>query len=860
MTRRKADSGSQRQSQRMPLMPGPQALLFAVVAAAVACAASASMRSSGGGVRSLHAEPTTGAPAPVAAQTPECAAALAKDVIVVFSGPEEPYLRGEVRNLMPGHTIDVTPGTYTKLDLADPTQAACAASITSLSKAQSLLIWDNGSLGNSKPCLQASLPRGLVRPLGQIVVLGKPGKEQPGITSLDFLQSLQSVGGLSVYNMDGLKHLTGLEALYNITGDLIISENDALLDCAGLDALRAVGGDLLMNSNQNLLTLKGLSALESIGGQLLLKGNGYMMSADELSSLRRIGKEANLINNGNLQMTLPAGVAVGPSGTLTVSDGPAGDAGVLVIYGGDTPPSAADVFESVNTFQPPLPTFDITVRSCRFLHFSKPAVTEPDGTLKGNVVVYDTGNIPDLRAVLGGVTAITGALVVIGGWGVGLLPSAPGLANLDGCQGITSVGSLGLVATTQLRNLKELSSLTRILGNLVVSYNAQLKSLEGLGPEVQELGLVPSSGTVDLGAAITSLRGLRAAPGGPRYLNKIASELWIQDNAELETLSGLEGVAEVDWRIQILYNKKLTTLDALSRLTKAGGGLVIIGNKALTSLGALKSLTDVGISAHIMWNPVLRDVSGLAQLTAIRGDLVLAGNKALSSLAPLIALQQIGLNLCVSNTNITDLTGLDNLVSVGGLVSINENPELRSLKGLGALGVIGDNLQMHGNPRLASLAPLDSVLTSVGGGLYLLDNPQLASLGRLPATLTRLGAMVDVRNSGAVPATDIAVLRSKANKGLAAVLDTVELLPQTVATAGAQFVTSATVINATEAAAGAPVTGTIALTTAPSSPKPPSAKPAATVTQVSAGAIAPGGAVAPAAAVAPLGVASFEGN
>ncbi|GFH33750.1 uncharacterized protein HaLaN_33167, partial [Haematococcus lacustris] len=81
-------------------------------------------------------------------------------------------------------------------------------------------------------------------------------------------------------------------------------------------------------------------ALESIGGQLLLKGNGYMMSADELSSLRRIGKEANLINNGNLQMTLPSGVAVGPSGTLTVSDGPAGDAGVLVIYGGDTPPSA----------------------------------------------------------------------------------------------------------------------------------------------------------------------------------------------------------------------------------------------------------------------------------------------------------------------------------------------------------------------------------------------------------------------------------------------------------------------------------------------------------------------------------------
>jgi hypothetical protein len=62
--------------------------------------------------------------------------------------------------------------------------------------------------------------------------------------------------------------------------------------------------------------------LRTIGGQFLLKGNGYVMNLDALTSLRRINKTVTLMNNGNLRMTIPPGVAVGPDGKVDVSAQP----------------------------------------------------------------------------------------------------------------------------------------------------------------------------------------------------------------------------------------------------------------------------------------------------------------------------------------------------------------------------------------------------------------------------------------------------------------------------------------------------------------------------------------------------------
>src|SRR5690606_3301741 len=97
-----------------------------------------------------------------------------------------------------------------------------------------------------------------------------------------------------------------------------------------------------------------------------------------------------------------------------------------------------------------------------------------------------------------------------------------------------------------------------------------------------------------------------------------------------------------------------------------------------------------------------------------------------------------------SNPSLTNLDGLSNLQTIGGVLGIVSNPLLTNLNGLSNLQSVGDFL-LEGN---SSLINLDGVtnLQSVGNYLWIESNPSLTNLDGL-ISLQNIGNILIIRNN-----------------------------------------------------------------------------------------------------------------
>ena len=134
-------------------------------------------------------------------------------------------------------------------------------------------------------------------------------------------------------------------------------------------------------------------------------------------------------------------------------------------------------------------------------------------------------------------------------------------------------------------------------------------------------------------------------------------------------------------------------------------GSVEIDGSDITNLDSLHLITQIGEYFDIYSVPNLSDIDGLSSLTTVGSG-----------------------RLGIQGTALTDLSGLENLVSVPGL-RIEENPLLSSLEGLSSLTTAEEGLYIIGNPSLSDLNGLES-LTSIGQGgiLVIEENENLSSL------------------------------------------------------------------------------------------------------------------------------------
>ncbi|MEL7427694.1 MAG: hypothetical protein AAFN81_32180, partial [Bacteroidota bacterium] len=255
----------------------------------------------------------------------------------------------------------------------------------------------------------------------------------------------------------------------------------------------------------------------------------------------------------------------------------------------------------------------------------------------------------------------------------------------------------------------------------------------------------------DAASDITDISGLSV-------LSSVGESLTVGNNPKLASLHGLRGLQSIGIKLNVFGNDALNSLRGLDNITSIGENVMIYNNSQLTACAvesvcnrfAMSGVTNIffengegcdveSIKTNCANCPigdvVLRTQAEVDQFgrdfpncTAIFGNLTIGlerlseGNpringSGIENLDALSGLTTVVDSLKVwGNNELTALTGLDSLISVGGQLSIRFNsPNLKSLAGLENIGFIGDGLVVEGNLGLRALN-MDK-LTSIGGQL-----------------------------------------------------------------------------------------------------------------------------------------------
>lgn len=212
------------------------------------------------------------------------------------------------------------------------------------------------------------------------------------------------------------------------------------------------------------------------------------------------------------------------------------------------------------------------------------------GLTSGHLVLVG-GKMTDLR----GLTRLeTGKLHLLG---------QRELTSLRGLDALVSLDSLKIHAADALTTLSQLPPV--VVEALYVNDNPSLETLQGL-EHVKRARIVQITGN----NRITSLQGLDGLEEIYRRPNRF-SNLVVNDNGNLRSLSGLGAVRTIDGTLQIKSNflepteiggeeeSHLTSLIGLESLETVTGTLEVTANPALTSISPLRpdrggSLRNVG--------------------------------------------------------------------------------------------------------------------------------------------------------------------------------------------------------------------------------------------------------------------------
>ena len=224
----------------------------------------------------------------------------------------------------------------------------------------------------------------------------------------------------------------------------------------------------------------------------------------------------------------------------------------------------------------------------------------------------------------------------------------PLLRSIDGLDGLTTVGSLGIEISRNevLEELGHWPNLVSVAGDMVIWQNHHL-----LAPTLQDSGLGPP------------VRLIR--------VDNIGGFVSIEDNRRLNSLSGLASLQSIN------------------------GGLYILRNDALVDLsGGLESLSSVGGDFYVQGG--MQNYVGLDSLVSVSGSLIMHGQYDLMTAEGLGALVSIGKNFVVHlNPKLESLAELVSLETVGERVEIYGNPDLEHIDAmLDSLKAVGHYLKI----------------------------------------------------------------------------------------------------------------------------------------------------------------------
>ena len=225
------------------------------------------------------------------------------------------------------------------------------------------------------------------------------------------------------------------------------------------------------------------------------------------------------------------------------------------------------------------------------------------------------------------------------------------------------------------------------------------------------------------GSGITSLATLS-------NITSIGGDLNVTSNASLGTLDGLDGLTSVTGAVTVNSNGSLYSICDLQNVTTIGGDLVVASNAGLQNAECPWSLQSVGGNIRFEDNPSIWTLSYLGGLTTHNGSVTIHNSMDqfyFGEDAP-YALTEIGGDLVIEENGITNVDELNNLTSVGGSLTISGNNTLDDVDGLINLGSVGGILSVQSNATLGDCLGFVPLLgypngpDSVGGSVTFASN------------------------------------------------------------------------------------------------------------------------------------------
>ncbi len=582
----------------------------------------------------------------------------------------------------------------------------------------------------------------------------------PGFTAVE----LETVGGNLYLTNDSVTDYPGLNALTSVAGKFEIDYHDELQQITGFTNLTTVGGEFGIEENSKLQSVSGFTSLQGVGGLFEYYDNGQFAAGTgtvAFPALRTVGTDLEVTSNSGGMEELTIGTPGQEITIGTVTDGSVeitgnSDLTTVTLNGFVSIPvdlSLSWNFELVSADAPELQQIggslalwysSGTDRALSSL--SMPALTTLGGNLNASyTLLADLTGLDNLGTIGGNVT----------------IQYNDNLATLFGASGqLSSIGGfLKIYQDDALTDLTGLSNLESIGAELWIEYNDVLPSL----------------------AALSTLDSIGREDGGDKGL-------YIKDNPELESLTGLEELDTIAGDLEINDNDDplFTTLAPLAQIDADGIGnnLIIYSNDALEELTGLDNLAGAfpgGIEVYD--NPSLRNSGGAAGLealdaiTSVAGGVRVDDNDALENL-DFDALTSVDGNMHIDGNNVlSNLDDLDGLTTIGGTLTISNNTVLPDLgdgatTGFCDLASIGGGLNISDNGNLSNIDGLGNALLTIigsaqtpdgsGANLTIENNDSLASLGTVaPAglsTITEIRGSLIIDGNGDSAFTDLSDL------------------------------------------------------------------------------------------------------
>ena len=552
---------------------------------------------------------------------------------------------------------------------------------------------------------------------------------------------------LHIESFTGNNTLAGLGAIKNIEGDLIIEGSNSLTNLAGLEALETVSGDVIIRNNAQLTSLSGLGSIRDIGGDLVIENNPNLVSIEQLMSVQSVGRDIliNVSNTGILSQDL--------------------DQFVTGLPRCDRNRVIQSEIDLVQLLSCTVISGDLTISTdLQLPDFDRLIGVEGDLYIIGNA---NLENLTAFRSLgyVGGSIAIS---------------DNPKLASLDGIEGVFQTAaasenienawerSVLIINNPELVDLSSLSEL-EIVGDLVVQSNSKIESLDLNGLLIDSTLVIRSNdnlSNVVVGAfsyqvydiVITDNRLLRTVSGFEKI--EALDDLIVENNSQLASLGDFALLKEIESDLIIRNNDSLMSISILNEVDTLSGMLIIEGNPnipeaeivdfrnrfvepdcrrdyviaAVEDAEPLANCTAVSGDINLSINTGLLNLS---QLVQIDGDLLLDSDAHTGDLSSFRNLKVISGSLSLTETGLTSLAGLENLVVLGGL-GLESNPVLTSLEALRGITELENELFFGGNPRLESLEGLNSI-RRIGGELNIYSNESLRSFSGLDS-LEELGS------------------------------------------------------------------------------------------------------------------------